>query len=86
MEGQLYLLAVTVMLLFALALAIPVLRDIVMEGLERHYDRKTSDIESGTDRSGGSSDTHDSDGKRCPHCGTVNDGEYNFCQECAAQL
>jgi hypothetical protein len=86
MEGQLYLLAVTVMLLFALALAIPVLRDIVMEGLERHYDRKTSDIASEPDQSGRSNDDSATAEGYCPNCGAVNDDKYTFCQECAERL
>ena len=90
MVEQLYLLFVTVLLLFALALTLPVLRDIVREGLERHQQRKTEKIESDADTGQvGPSDADSSDDsvcQRCPHCGAVNKREYSFCQECAEPL
>jgi hypothetical protein len=86
MVGQLYLLAVTILLVLALAITLPVLRNIVREGLERHRDRKTADVESETAGSDELGDDSDGVGKHCPHCGTVNDGEYRFCQRCAEQL
>jgi len=86
MDGQLYLLAVTILLLFALAITLPVIRDIVREGLDRHHERKTDSLEAEPTGPDGSGDELDADRRRCPHCGTVNDSEYSFCQGCSERL
>ena len=92
MDGQLYFLSVTVLLLFALALTLPVLRDIVREGLDRRQQRSIEEIESdgdaGAERNGPSTteDTGESGSQRCSHCGATNDAEYTFCQKCSEPL
>ncbi len=77
--GELYLLVVTVMALVAFAAAIPVLLDIAREGRERLREGPVSPVE-GADEGDGD------DGVRCRHCGTVNEGEYAYCEECSQQL
>jgi len=77
--GELYLLAMTVMALVALAAAIPVLLDIVREGHERLWEGPVTPVENGDSGDG-------ADGVRCRHCGTVNEGEYAYCEECSQQL
>ncbi len=95
MAGVLYLFVITVLLLFALAVSIPVLVNIVREGLERRREwksgereRYTEDEEFGpeppiteTDENGTSPD-----GQVCRHCATVNDATYSFCKECSEPL
>ncbi|MFC6756570.1 MULTISPECIES: DUF7577 domain-containing protein [Haloarcula] len=77
--GDLYLLAVTVMALVALAVAIPVLLDIVREGRERlRQGRPEPPVEA--------EEPDDIDGVQCRHCGTVNDDGYAYCEECSRQL
>lgn len=77
--GELYVLTATVMALVALAVAIPVLRDIAREGRER---LRTGPDPPSEDRNTGEA----VDGVRCRHCGTVNDDGYVYCEECAQQL
>lgn len=86
MVGQLYLLAVTVLLLFALAITLPVIRDIVTEALDRRHDQKTKALESEPSHSEETNDERSVGGERCPECGAVNDGEFTFCQECSERL
>ena len=77
--GQLYLLAMTVMALVALAAAVPVLRDIVLEGRERLREGPASPVADGNSGDGG-------DGVRCRHCGTENEPGYAYCEACSRQL
>jgi len=90
MDGRLYLLFVTALLLFALALTLPVIRDIVLEGLGRHQqrniERAESDGETERRHDGRAADGTDAAGRRCPHCGARNDRERTVCQECSEQL
>jgi len=95
MVGTLYLLAVTILLLVALAVTLPVIRDIILEGIERRREWKDDEIERDTDGevfdAGPSAtrvdgDETDPDHQTCRHCGTVNDAGYTFCEECAEPL
>jgi len=95
MVGTLYLLAVTILLLIALAVTLPVIRDIVLEGIERRREWKDDQIERNTDSEVFDADSPDTradedetdpDHQTCRHCGTVNDAGYTFCEECAEPL
>ncbi|WP_340100098.1 DUF7577 domain-containing protein [Salinibaculum salinum] len=95
MVGTLYLLAVTILLLVALAVTLPVIRDIVLEGIERRREWKDDEIERDTDgevfdagppTAGADEVQTDPDRQTCRHCGTVNDAGYTFCEECAEPL
>ncbi|MBV0925765.1 hypothetical protein KTS45_16290 [Halomicroarcula limicola] len=80
--GQLYLLAVTVMALVALAAAAPVLLGIAREGRER-LRRGGPDLRAAPAETEAQSDSSD---RRCRHCGAENAGEFAYCRECAGPL
>lgn len=92
MTGTLYLFGVTVALLLALAVTLPVIRNIVLEGLERRREWKDDEIERDPTDKGATTDAHSSeegtDGSesQCQHCGAVNESKYRFCEECAEPL
>lgn len=95
MVGTLYLLVITILLLAALAVTLPVIRDIILEGIERRREWKDDEIERDTDdevfdadpsTTGADKNETDSDRQTCRHCGTVNDAGYTFCEECAEPL
>ncbi|WP_302082642.1 DUF7577 domain-containing protein [Salinibaculum rarum] len=93
MVGTLYLLSVAVLLLVALALTLPVIRDIVLEGLERRrkwnndeIERYTEDEEFDAGPPAVEADETDPDRQACQHCGAVNDADYAFCAECSEPL
>jgi len=75
--GELYVLTATVMALVALAAAIPVLRDIARDGRERLREGPASPVDDGDD---------ETEGVRCPHCGTVNEVGYAYCEDCSQAL
>ncbi|MDS0260067.1 hypothetical protein NDI56_11745 [Haloarcula sp. S1CR25-12] len=77
--GELYLLAVTVLALVALAVAVPVLLDIAREGRERLR-------AGGPTRPADDADSDGADGVRCPHCETENEPGYAYCEECSRAL
>ncbi|WP_277542538.1 DUF7577 domain-containing protein [Haloarcula laminariae] len=77
--GELYVFTATVMALVALAAAVPVLRDIAIEGRERlRRDGPDPPVE----------DAQSSEvaGVRCQHCGTENETDYTYCAECSRAL
>lgn len=93
MTGSLYFLGVTILLLIALAVTLPVIRDIVLEGIERRRKWKEDEIERYTEDeefdAGPSAEQTDDDTtgrQRCSHCGEINDAGYAFCQQCAEPL
>jgi hypothetical protein len=88
MVNELYLLVITVLLLFALALTIPVVVDILREGVQhegawRFADQDEDAVGSDTPTT---SDTDTPDTRPCPNCGATNDGNYRYCEQCATRL
>lgn len=93
---HLYGVLVTVLLLVALGVSLPVLAGIVRDGLKRHrkrrrgeMDRYTDDQES--DRLPGDppADAHAVDDRRgaaCRQCGTTNDPAFTYCRRCLTPL
>jgi hypothetical protein len=87
MAGQLYLLFVTVLLLFALAITLPVIRDIVREGLQRRREWDTERNDDQNANPAGQREVDDStETRRCPQCGAENRAAFKFCEECAEPL
>lgn len=87
MATRLYLLAITVLLLVALALAVPVLVGIAREGLERsRQSGKTYPDEDGDIAPSTTSADDRTDTLVCSHCGAENSAEFSYCQDCAKQL
>ena len=92
--GQLYAAVAVVLLLVALAVAIPVLKQIVVDGIERRRKWKTGEMERYTedeeyDRGPASAldgDAEDPTTLTCRHCGTENDAGFSHCRECANPL
>lgn len=94
--GQLYVAAVTALLLAGLGVGVTVLRDVFYEGLDRHRKWRTGELERYTeDTEYGASPpaTPDADGENgvpsardCPHCGTTNDPGFRYCSNCAGPL
>ena len=86
MVGELYVLVITILLLFALAITLPVIRDIVFEGLERRrqWDSEKTDT-TATDTTTALPDAETTT-RDCPHCGATNDADYEFCQQCSEPL
>jgi hypothetical protein len=80
--GQLYLLVVTVLLLAALAAAVPVLAGIVREGRQRLRRGQPHPPESDADDSHGTP----TDERSCPHCGTDNEPGFSYCRHCLEPL
>jgi len=79
--GHLYVLTATVMSLVALAAALPVLRDIALEGRERWRAGEPGPAVSGDE----GSDT-EGDGVRCRHRGAENESGYTYCEGCSRAL
>lgn len=77
--GELYLLAMTVMALVALAAAIPVLVEIAREGRERWR-------AGGPERPGAGPESDKAGDVRCRHCGTKNEPGYAYCEACSRAL
>lgn len=82
-SGGLYLAFITLLLLIALGVAIPVLRDIVIEGIERQRGDATDEPEAAADPS---SDPHDGPRVICSNCETPNDPDFTYCRECGTRL
>ncbi|MFC6975133.1 zinc-ribbon domain-containing protein [Halomicroarcula sp. GCM10025709] len=80
--GQLYLLAVTVLLLAALAAAVPVLVGIVREGRQRRRRGQPRPPDPQSD----DSDDSPADSHPCPHCGTSNEPGFTYCRHCLEPL
>lgn len=94
MAGALYLFVITVLLLIALALAIPVLVNIVRDGLERRRKWKSGEMERYTEDkeydAGPPAELDEAEGpsgtRICPNCDAENGAEFSYCQECAQRL
>ncbi|GAA0674677.1 zinc ribbon domain-containing protein [Natronoarchaeum mannanilyticum] len=82
---------------FALLVALPVLRDVAVDGIEHHRQMRTrgddsvdprSDVEastepSSTEESAVASSRPD---RECRHCGAANDPTYRYCRRCGERL
>lgn len=89
MASALYLLGVTVLLLVALGLTIPVLIDIFREGLQRQGALDKTDTE--RDAVDPATQSHPADDAStetgvCSNCGVQNDPKFTYCQQCAKRL
>lgn len=81
--GGLYVLFITLLLLVALGLAVPVLRGIVIEGIERQRSGEGRHTPDATE-----TPPADSDRPRavCSNCETRNDDDFVYCRECGTRL
>lgn len=96
MFGQLYLLVITVLLLAALAAAVPVLRDIVRDGRERQRKWQSGEMERYAEdedfdaKSPAPLDDESESAVRgtvdCPRCGEENSTEFTYCYHCTERL
>ncbi|MEF8915508.1 DUF7577 domain-containing protein [Natronomonas sp.] len=82
-SGELYVAIIVLLLLVALGAAIPVLKGIVIDGIERQRGDATSESAVTED-----SPPVDPDGTSavCPNCGTTNDPDFTYCRECGSRL
>lgn len=89
----LYVATVIVLLLFALAVGLPVLKRVFVEGLERRRKLQSGEIERYTD------DEDDPDPSTtleaestersrlaCRHCGVANEPGFRYCRACGEPL
>jgi hypothetical protein len=81
---DIYVAVTALLLLIALGVAVPVLRGILIDGIERQR---------GSDAATESTTVDDSppmasDGAHavCSDCGTPNDPDFSYCRECGARL
>jgi hypothetical protein len=82
-SGELYVAITALLLLIALGAAIPVLRGIVIDGIERQREDVTSESTVTED-----SPPADPDGTSvvCSDCETPNDPDFTYCRECGSRL
>jgi len=92
--GELYVAVVVVLLLFALGVCLPVLKRVVVEGIERrrrwnsgelarYSDDETSLEESAAAPEAGPEERSPT---TCDRCDTENEPGYSYCRRCAAPL
>ncbi|OAQ51407.1 hypothetical protein HTG_17090 [Natrinema mahii] len=92
--GQLYAVAVGILLLAALGASVPVLVEIARDGLERHRERRTGELggdadDEASDRTPPDSLEADTAGRTrvtCRRCGAANDAEFTYCRRCTTPL
>lgn len=90
--GQLYAAVVGLLLLVALGVSVPVLKQIVLDGLERQRKRRAGELERYTEdeeyhRSPGPpDDAAERESGTCRQCGAENDPDFMYCRRCAAPL
>lgn len=94
--ARLYLLGITGLLLAALVICIPVLVNIVREGLERREQWRTGEIEMySPDQTfdAGPPAVREEVGQdlppgmvACPYCGATNEAGFAFCGRCASPI
>ncbi len=88
MASALYFVVITALLLFALALTIPVVIDILREGIQHQGAwrfRDQSDEQTRSDNSA-TAVTDMDEAWTCSNCGATNDPEFTYCQRCAERL
>lgn len=89
-----YTALITLLLLVAIGVSIPVLKQIVRDGLERHRKRQAGEIEryiedEEYERTPSTALDEDMEGDTrltCRHCGATNDLEFAYCRRCAKPL
>lgn len=88
--GDLYVAVITLLLLVALGAAVPVLKGIVLDGIERQRAgeaTEASESESESEDGDGSSPTaSDEPYAICSNCETPNDRAFSYCRECGERL
>jgi len=96
---ELFGIAWVVAAVFALLVALPVLRDVAVDGIEHHRQMRTrgdeaADSDSDEEASSPSSNREKStvvapsgrDDGECRHCGAANDPTYRYCRGCGERL
>lgn len=82
---------------FALLVALPVLRNVAVDGIDHHRQMRTrrdepvdsgSDVEPSPEPPNSEEATVDPSvpGGECRHCGAVNDPTYRYCRRCGERL
>jgi hypothetical protein len=92
--GEIYAAVITILLLVALAVAIPVLKQIVVDGIERRRKWQSGEMERYTEdeeyNSGPPAALDDESAPQtrlnCRHCGAENDPAFTYCSECVEPL
>jgi hypothetical protein len=81
---DLYVVVTALLLLVALGVAVPVLKGILVDGIERQRGSDTATESTTVDDSSPMA----SDGAHavCADCGTPNDPDFSYCRECGARL
>ncbi|WP_276273762.1 DUF7577 domain-containing protein [Haloarcula litorea] len=80
---ELYVLGMALVLVAALAAAVPVLLGILRDGRDRLREGASEPPAEGRD---GTPPDPATGRRRCPNCGTENDAAFRYCRECAGQL
>lgn len=91
--GHLFVGLVTIGVLVAIGVSIPVLKQLVQDGLERHRELRAGERERFTedpeyDRSNAivEGDVGEPTRLPCRRCGAENDPEFTYCRRCAEPL
>lgn len=89
--GGVYVAVITVLLLVALGAAIPVLKGIVIDGIERHRSGEATRRADSDDPSPGRDDgaratTADGPHTVCSNCETPNAPDFTYCRACGTRL
>ena len=92
--GEMYTAVVVVLLLFALGVCLPVLKRVVVEGIERRRKwnsgeiERYSDVEVSTEEPAAAleADLEERTATTCRRCGSENDPGYTYCRRCTAPL
>lgn len=90
--GQLYAAVVGLLLLVALGVSVPVLKRIVLDGLERRRKRRAGELKRYTEDEeyhrtpGTPDDAAQREGETCRQCGAENEPDFTYCRRCAAPL
>jgi hypothetical protein len=84
--GDLYVAVITLLLLVALGAAIPVLKGIVLDGIERQRASEATEPSESEDGDGSSPTESDRPHAICSNCETPNDRAFSYCRECGERL
>lgn len=83
-SSSLYTAVTALLLLIALGVAIPVLKDIVIDGIERNREGDATVKSTATEES--SPGDRDGSSAVCQNCETPNDPDFFYCRECGCRL